>query len=75
MSVRAKFKVVSVTSFDSSTYKAVKLQAIGADDIPENQRYHKYTPSGSIEILIDNPPASDQLAVGKVFYVDFIEAS
>ena len=44
---------------------------VSVGEIPENQRYHKYTPSGSIEISITNPPASDVFLPGKSFYVDF----
>lgn len=74
MSVRAKFRVTSVKKVDwSPDVRVIGLSAVGADEIPENQRYHKYTPSGSMELTIDNPPASDELALGKTFYVDFTE--
>lgn len=69
MSVRAKFIVESITDFGS--IKKVTLRAVSDDDIPENQRYHRYTPQGLIEISIDNPPASDQFKPGDRFYVDF----
>jgi hypothetical protein len=64
---------VSVRSiFDRK--KQVNLVAVMNDGIPENQRYHKYTPNGSIEMTIDNPPASEQFEPGKQFYVDFTQA-
>jgi len=69
MSVRAKFRVVSVTDFGFT--KQVKLAAISDDGIPENQRFHKATPSGQIEMTIDNPQAAEQFTPGKQFYVDF----
>lgn len=69
MAVRAKFRVSSVTDFGFT--KQVKLVAVSDDGIPENQRYHKATPSGTLEMTIDNPPASDQFAPGREFYVDF----
>jgi hypothetical protein len=72
MSVRAKFRVYSVTDFGVS--KQVKLVPVMDDGIPENERYHKYTPNGSIEMTIDNPPASSQFTPGKYFYVDFTPA-
>jgi hypothetical protein len=62
MSVRVKFRVYSVTDFGAT--KQVKLVAVTDDGIPENQRYHKYAPNGSIEMTIDNPPASDQFEPG-----------
>ena len=69
MSVRSKFRVVSVTDFGFT--KQVKLAAVSGDGIPENARFHKYTPSGQIEMTIDNPPASEQFTPGKECYVDF----
>lgn len=69
MSVRAKFRVSSVTDFGFT--KQVKLVAVGDDGIPENQRYHKATPSGTLEMTIDNPAVADQFTPGKEFYIDF----
>lgn len=72
MNVRAKFKVTSVKQVDwSPTIRVVGLTAVSADDVPENQRFHKYTPSGTVEMTIDNPLAAEALALGKAFYVDF----
>ena len=48
MAIRAKFTVQSVTQFSyNKDQRAVKLSAVAADGIPENERYHKYTPQGS----------------------------
>ena len=41
------------------------------DAIEENKRFAKATPSGTIQIYVDNPPAEQSLALGKLFYVDF----
>lgn len=68
--VRAKFIVESVMRFAGSQCQ-VKLRAVSAEGIPENERFHRYTPSGTIEISIDNPPASDVFTPGQAFYVDF----
>lgn len=73
MSVRAKFIVQSVTHHEGES-KIVKLRPVGPDDkdgIAAGERFHKYTPCGSIELTIDNPPASEQFAPGGAFYVDF----
>jgi hypothetical protein len=76
MSVRAKFTVQEVTRFSySDSATRVKLSAVCADEVEENQRYHRYTPSGSIELTIDNPPASAVFAPGRTFYVDFTEVA
>lgn len=69
--VRGKFKVTSVTHHEYSPGVTVKLTAVPNDGTPENERFHRYTPSGSIEMFIDNPPASDELKLGSTFYVDF----
>lgn len=72
MPIRAKFRVSSITTYAGFTGKQIKLNAVYDDGIPENARFAKYTPSGQIEITIDNPPASDQFVNGQEFYVDFI---
>jgi hypothetical protein len=75
MSVRAKFTVQSITSHAHGQAKTVRLNAVCADEVPENQRYHRYTPSGSLEITIDNPAALEQFELGKSYYLDFTPAS
>ncbi len=45
------------------------------EDIQEEQRFAKATPSGSIQLYVDNPPAENSLELGKLFYVDFTETS
>lgn len=75
MSVRAKFFVEQSTQWGSqqgpSSNRRVVLKAVGDDKIPENQRYHKYTPSGEITLSIDNPPAAEFFTPGRPVYVDF----
>lgn len=70
MNVRAKFKCQSVTDH-AGGMRIAKLTAVCADEVPENQRYHRYTPSGSIEISIDNPSAAAEFVPGKSYYLDF----
>jgi len=69
--VRAKFQVSSVTNHAGWGGKTVVLSPQYDMAIPEDQRYAKATPSGKIEMTIDNPPAADQLKLGEFFYVDF----
>ena len=74
MGVRAKFRVNKITKVDwNSVVTVVNMTAVSDDSIEENKRYHKYTPSGSLEICIDNPPASDYFKLGKSYYLDFTE--
>ena len=68
-SVRAKFKVVSVTAHEGGV-SSVKLQPVtnGSD---ENKEFFKYTPFGSIEMGTINPAAASQFNPGSEMYVDF----
>lgn len=74
--VRAKFSVVALDikqwgpSPEQSTTRVV-LEPRYDDTIPEDVRFQKATPSGRIEMQIDNPAAVAQLVPGKQFYVDF----
>lgn len=67
MNVRCKMKCTEVTQYEGTTRKVV-FSAVCADEVPENQRYHKYTPNGRIELSITNPDVSYD--VGKCYYFD-----
>ncbi len=73
--VRAKFVVQSVKTYAYGG-KEIEFSAVtgGVNEIPENQRFHKATPSGSLKMTVDNPPAADFFVVGKSFYLDFTPA-
>ena len=71
--MRAKFRCNSVT--DHGTMLSAQLGAVTDDGTPENERYHKYTPSGSLTITIDNPALSDFLEPGAYYYLDFTRAT
>lgn len=77
MHVRAKFRCTSVTQFASgsggaSSVRQFKFNAVCADEVPENARFHRATPNGSLEITVDNPDV--QFEPGKCYYLDFQEA-
>lgn len=89
MKVRAKFRVGQVSDVKQNVYtgeldekghgiyenrdcKNIKLYVVGGDT-PENKQFFASTPSGTIDLSIVNPAASDQLVLGKEFYVDFTE--
>lgn len=75
MNVRAKFRIDSITQHAyNSDVRTIKLYAVSADEVEENKRYHKYTPSGTLEITIDNPPAAEQFKLGSHVYLDFSDA-
>lgn len=70
--VRAKFVCTSIKSVNwSPTLKVYGFSAVGDDGIPENKRYHKYTPSGTIELSVDNPAVDGFYELGKSYYLDF----
>lgn len=74
MSVRAKFTVSEVTTYNwSDTVRRVMLRPIYDPSIPEDRRFALATPSGEFWMQIDNPSASNQLTPGKVFYIDLTE--
>lgn len=65
--VRAKFKAIS--KGDNN----VTLQAVTSGS-EENEQFWKYTPSGLIQMGIDNKDALEQFEIGKEYYVDFSKA-
>lgn len=74
MSVRAKFKVTSIESFDwNPNTKKIKLTPQYDQSIPEDRRFAAATPSGEFWMNVDNPAAAEQLALGKTFYIDLTE--
>lgn len=66
--IRSKWRLTSVTDYGSS--RKMKFSPVCADDIPENQRFHKYTPSGDMEMTVTNEAIYDQFVVGKCYYFD-----
>ncbi len=71
MNIRAKFRVDEVTDYGGNT-KRVKLSAKYDDSIPEDQRFHEATPTGSFEMTVTNPAALAELVPGRAFYLELI---
>lgn len=75
MTVRAKFKVQSITTSahwqsDKGHIGTVKLVPVmGGSE--ENKRFYEASPSGQIELGTINQAALEQFVIGKEFYVDF----
>jgi hypothetical protein len=71
MICRAKFLCNSVNQVgvEAIVYSFVP---VCADEIPENQRFHKYTPGGRLEMQVNNPEV--KFEYGKSYYLDFSEA-
>ena len=72
--IRAKFKVSEITERHfSPTYsqKTIVLTPEYDQKIAEDVSFQKATPTGSMEMQIDNPVAIERMPIGKTFYVDF----
>lgn len=75
ITTRAKFKCISETRNSYNVADGVRtyeFQAMYDADVPEDQRYAKYTPSGSLKITVDNPNVTFEL--GQQYYLDFTPA-
>jgi hypothetical protein len=70
--VRAKFRVTKVAE---TTWggKEIHLSPEYDKSIEEDRRFSKATPSGTMIMHVDNPPAADYLKLGSYFYVYFTE--
>ena len=71
MSVRAKFKVYSVTKRQDAW--DVNLQAVSSGS-KENESFWRWTPAGEIRLSTINPGAVEQFEPGAEFYIDFTKA-
>lgn len=69
--IRAKFLCASETrhAYGQSGQRTYKFTAVYDPDLPEDQKFNKYTPSGSLEMVIDNPAA--HFEPGRFYYLDF----
>lgn len=77
MAVRAKFRCNYETHKkwgpnDDQTTRSYEFMAAYDPETPEDQRYAKATPSGSLTIQVDNPAVSFE--PGKSYYLDFTPA-
>ncbi len=74
MNVRAKFKVTElITKTLAPTYSQTTIVLSPQYDqkVAEDMSFSKATPSGRIEMQIDNPVAIAAMPIGTLFYVDF----
>lgn len=74
MAVRAKFRCSTETHkrwgpADSQTARSYEFNAVYDPDVPEDQRYAKASPSGSLAIQVDNPNVTFE--PGRQYYLDF----
>lgn len=67
--VRAKFRCNSVETFQAGGMRTFRFAAEYDANLPEDQRYARYTPSGELRITVDNPAVS--FKPGMSYYLDF----
>jgi hypothetical protein len=71
MAVRGKFVVTVNAPQPYGIGNLIVLEPRYDPDLPEDQRYMSATPSGKVELRVDNPAALAEFAVGQAFYLDF----
>lgn len=72
--VRGKFFVIGIEKQPyAGSAPRFKFGAVSKSDKEgsENTFFSQATPSGTIEMTIDNPAAAAQFELGKCYYVDF----
>ena len=68
--VRGKFTLTQMTQGAGQTGRSLTFSPQYDPNLPEDQKYAKATPSGSLTMYVDNPPALEQLVLGKAYYLD-----
>jgi hypothetical protein len=71
MTVRAKFRVESVTRTTSGS--TINMQPVISGS-PENESFYRYTPGGSLLLSTVNEEAAKQFEPGREYYLDFTPA-
>lgn len=70
MTIRAKFQLQEDKRISwQPGYRYLKFGAVYDPSLPEDQRFCKATPSGTLEMTVDNPNARFEL--GTFYYLDF----
>lgn len=73
--MRAKFKIDSVKHFSGPRVEVEATPVCRDPGTPENESFHKWTPTGKLTMNICNPAAVNFLEPGKEYYVDFTPAT
>lgn len=75
MTTRCKFQVTNhlpaySTTDPDSPMKRIVFEARYDDRLPEDQRFFKATPSGRLDIIVDDPTVVSSLKTGSFVYID-----
>lgn len=78
MTMRAKFKVTSITQTahwnkPGESLFTLSLQPVSSGS-EENKRFYEATPGGEIKLSVLNAAIGQQFPIGKEVYVDFTPA-
>jgi hypothetical protein len=65
--VRAKFRC---EKSDAKVGSPVRMRAVAADGVPENELFHRYTPDGTLFLTVDNPAVDGFFVEGAYYYLD-----
>lgn len=77
MIARCKFQVTNILPSypgapPDSTAKRVRFETRYDNTVDEDKAFTKYTPSGALDVVIDNPAITDNLRVGQHVYLDIV---
>jgi hypothetical protein len=77
--MRAKMSVYSVEQLQGGQEKLHFTcvggnKPYGAQGESEDNTFARYTPSGTLELLVNNPDLAGKFKPGQKFYLDFTEA-
>ena len=72
MSVRAKFKVESITTTENGS-EIRMVPVIGGTT--ENEQFFKWTPYGELKMGVVSDATAAQFTAGQQFYIDFTPAA
>ena len=73
MAIRCKMRLENIFAQAYGGCKAI-FRCEYDQKVAEDISFQKATPSGFAEYIIDNPKATEQLVIGKAYYVDFTQA-
>jgi len=72
--MRAKFVLQEKHQFAHAEGEQLVFTPVRCSSIPEDAQFHKYTPSGKLEMFVTNPNVLAKMELGKSYYVDFTPA-
>lgn len=75
MNARCKFQITNILPAYSNTEptsdaKRVVFETRYDSTVAEDQAFTKYTPSGRLDVIIDNPKVTEQFKIGDLVYLD-----